>query len=151
MQNKITISKVTQVDDKKLFHLASTCNPMIFFDQKACWLACNYYQEYTYIVYVNDQIAGYILATANDSTIIVHQIGVLPPFRHCGTAQILLDTIAHVAKDKKKGIHIIYNPTNTAIAGAIQKFCDNNDYDVSEIKITDPTRFDFRVYGIIGF
>ena len=149
MQNKVFITKATQADDRKLFDLSVACNPLVIFDPKTYWIACNYYQEYTYMIYINDQIAGYILATANDDTVIIHQICVLPAFRHCGTAQILLDTIVRIAKEKKKAVHIIYNPTNTAIAGVVNKFCETNGYEVKEVKMYDYNRFNFQVYHIM--
>lgn len=133
--DKIIIEKVTSFDDVILKDLASRCKPLDIHTQYTYWVMCNYCQECSNIIKVNDEIAGFIMCVTNNDVIFIWQVGVLPEFRRKGLSQMLIEEVFESAKYQNKKIQFTVLEENKASYNSFKKLCDKHGKSLKMIEV----------------
>ena len=131
------IRNVKERDHIYLQKLAKECKPLDVHTSYTYWLNSTYNQNCSFILEVDDIIAGYIMSVEMPEIIFIWQIGIVPAYRHRGYSQKLIDKCVKYAEKTDKDIEITISKENTDSNQAFIKYCEKNGYRIKAVKECD--------------
>lgn len=152
MLDKISIRNITESDTNLLLDMAKKCPPLDVHTPYTYWIVCNFFQDYTFVISIDNEIAGYIMAVSNNSDVVIWQLCVIEKYRRNGLAQLLINAVVKKSEEQNKGVQLSMLPDNYISYNTFMKYCmNNNKYfkTIKEISINDhKNEIVFRIENI---
>lgn len=137
MNMKIRNCKETDVDKVRRF--VDLSKPLDLHTPFTYWVLLRYFGDSCFVIEEENRVIGFISGMASScekGVFYVWQIGVAPPYRGKGHADILIQTILGAAKKQRcHSLHITISPENQSSFKAFSRFAEKRCLPMKKIGV----------------
>lgn len=130
---------VTERDAELLYELAKQCPPLDMHTPYTYWVICKYFANQSFVLVLDGQPIGYIMAIQTNDCMFLWQIGIKSDFRGRGYSQFLIDIVVTQANQLHLPVQTTIDINNVASYRAMAKYCGTQGLVFNQIGVCAPS------------